>query len=210
MLKMEKLLLERHFILLKRKNKMKIFFTIIAIFLIGFLGGAFADYFLYSHFQMKSSYPFQKVIEKKEIIIDSDKAVQDSIEKIRGAAVFLETKLKNGQLLSGSGVVATSDGLAVVSASLIPKAAVSTLLFIGEKNLKFQIIKRDLKNGLALLKIDGSDFKTCAFADSSEIRAGQTIFLFDLLGKGKELVNKGVIEFLGNNSSKSIIFKLNP
>ncbi len=180
---------------------MKIFFKIIVAFLIGFLSGLGGSYFIEFYFQPGFTNSLLKVVEKKEIIINSDDALQDAVEKVEKSVILLKAKLTDGKTLFGSGIIVTSDGLVVTLADFIPSSNKFSL-FLNNKEIKTQVLKKDLKNNLALLKLKGSNFKTCGFADYNDIKIGETIFSIGFASQRNNfpiMLDKGIIRLVDKN-----------
>ena len=112
--------------------------------------------------------------------------------------------------MSGSGLIITSDGLIITLAELIPRGE-SFAFFIDGQTPKYQILKRDIKNNLALVKIEGTDFQTCSFADFKKTRLRERIFLIGAVSQGGnsflKLVNEGIIKFFNDEYIETNIFE---
>ena len=187
------------------KNVLKL----IVVFIFGIGGGIFADQILWPYFVerplgLENSSPL--ITEKKEIIIKENTALQDTVEKVKKSVVGIETKTKKG-VLQGSGLIVTSDGLIVALSDLVPKGG-NSLLFVGGKSPKFQILKRDLKKNLVLIKIEQRDLPTLSFGDFNKIRLSERVFLVGKIkkeGTWREIVNEGIVRTLNNNSFQTNI-----
>ncbi|GAI05115.1 unnamed protein product, partial [marine sediment metagenome] len=147
------------------KNILKI----IVIFVIGMVGGIFADQILWPYFaegpffyNQLANFPVS-ISETKEITIQENVALQEAVEKVEKAVVGVKTKLKSGKILSGSGLIVTSDGLIVTLAELVPRGE-DFVFFVDGKTPNWQILKRDVKNNLALIKVEERDLVTVGFA----------------------------------------------
>src|SRR4030043_2308358 len=108
------------------KNVLKI----IVFFIIGMVGGIFADQIFWPYFIERPlfyQYDLEQrpvnVTEIKEITIQENIALENAIEKAGKTAVGIRTKLKSGIILEGSGLIVSSDGLVVTFASLVPQGA---------------------------------------------------------------------------------------
>ncbi|MDO8424878.1 MAG: hypothetical protein Q7S70_02985, partial [bacterium] len=137
------------------KNILKI----IAIFFLGIFGGIFADQILWPYlierplfykYRLEQSPVY--VTERKEVILRENTAVTSAIERVEKTVAGVRAKTANGGILEGSGLVITSDGLMVTLASLVPQGA-SFSFFVDGKAATFQILKRDLEDNLALVKM---------------------------------------------------------
>ena len=113
------------------KNILKI----VGFFVIGMVGGIFADqifwpYFierpLFHEYRLEQSPVY--VTERKEVTIQENTALREAIEKVEKTVVGVKTQTKAGKLLEGSGLIVTSDGLVVTLAELVLRAR--TFLFL--------------------------------------------------------------------------------
>lgn len=204
---------------------LKNIFKILAIFIIGMLGGIFADqifwpYFvekpLFYQYRLKQSPVY--VTELKEITIQENLALTKAVEKVEKMVVGVKTKTKKGKFLEGSGLIITADGLAVTLAELVPQGS-DFSFFISESSGKIlvegQILKRDLKENLALIKIKKTNLPTLGFVNLEKIKLGERVFLAGLVFENQKIespdfiVNEGIIKDLDENSIKTNISEKN-
>ncbi|MBU3942401.1 serine protease [Patescibacteria group bacterium] len=173
------------------KNILKI----IIIFVVGLCGGLFGSQIVWPSYQ-SASLP-TSIIESKEIIIQENTALQNSVEKIEKAIVGVKTKTKGGEIVSGSGLVVTSDGLIITLSELVPLKGDFTF-FIDGKTPNWQILKRDTENNLVLIKLDLNDLTTVSFSNIDEIKLGERVFLGGTIFNGTKplvVVNEGIVKF---------------
>jgi len=198
------------------KNILKIIF----IFIIGMAGGIFGarifgiyspEWFLSSQFRsLQSSLIRPK--EEKKIVIQENTALKQAVEKVQKAVAGIKTKTKTGKVISGSGIIVTSDGLVVTLADLVPQGGDSVFFIAGRKILKYQILKRDLKNNLALVKVEGNNLQTCGFADYNKLKLGERVFLVGFfLNKSNffNLVNEGIVKYFTKDYIQTNILEKN-
>lgn len=195
------------------KNILKI----IAIFIIGMVGGIFADQIFWPYFIERplfyqyhlESRPIQ-VIERKEIVIRENTALVNAVEKVEKIVVGVRTKNKAGKILEGSGLIVTSDGLLVTLADLLPQGG-EPLLFLDGRTPSFQILKRDLKENLVLVKVSETNLSTVGFGDLGKVKIGERVFLIGtIFEKGvitKKVVNEGIIKSFNENSIQTNILE---
>lgn len=187
---------------------------ILVIFVFGMAGGIFADQIFWPYFverplfyEYRLDKPPIYVAETREIIIQENVALQEAVQKVEKAVVGVRTRTTDGRVLKGSGLMATSDGLLVTLAQLVP-AGGSTFTFFAEgKALPYQVLKRDLENNLALVKLEGANFTTVDFADFSKLRLGERVFLLGAAHplNGGKVANEGIVRALGENSIQTNI-----
>ena len=188
-------------------------FKVIAIFIIGTVGGIFADQILWPYFIERPlfyEYRLEQspvyITERKEVTIQENTALEESLEKVKGVVVGIKSEKKNGEVLQGSGLIITSDGLLVTLNDLLPIGSDFYFLLEG-KWPSWQVLKRDVKNNLALVKVEASGLPTVAFADFNTIKIGERVFLMGvvfeeseatstktLLSQGLKTVNEGIIK----------------
>jgi len=198
---------------------LKNIFKIISIFIIGLVGGIFADQIFWPYFVERPlfyQYRLEQapiyVTEKKEIIVEENIALRKAIEKIDKAVVGVKTKTKAGKILEGSGLIVSSDGLIVTLADLVPSGSEVTFFWEG-KTPSFQILKRDLSENLALIKIGETNLPTTGFTDLERIRLGERVFLMGVIfekgGIPKKTVNEGIVKTFDGNSIQTNIIEKN-
>ncbi len=183
------------------KNILKI----IAFFIIGMIGGIFADQIFWPYFverplfyQYKLEQSPVYVTERKEVIIQENVALKKAIERVEKTVVGVKTETVNGKILEGSGLIVTSDGLMVTLAELVPQGSDFGFFIDGEKT-SFQILKRDFEENLALVKIGEGNLPTVIFASLNELKLGERIFLvgfiFDPVKvQPQPIVNEGIVK----------------
>lgn len=200
---------------------LKNIFKILIIFIIGAVGGIFSDQILWPYFIERPlflEYGLERrpvhITEKKQIIIQENIALQDAVEENVRAIVGVKTETKVGKILQGSGLIVTADGLAVTLAELVPLGSVFNFFVEGER-VGFEILKRDLENNLALIKLDKTGLLTTAFADLEEIRLGERVFLIGAISESggtwsrqtEKMVNEGIIKNFSQDFIKTNIFE---
>ncbi|MFH1657189.1 MAG: serine protease [bacterium] len=178
------------------KNILKI----IAIFVIGTVGGIFADQLLWPYLienSLLSEYRLEDrpVYLTEEIIIRENVAIVGAVEKVEKAVVGIRTQPKVGKAIEGSGLAVTSDGLVVSLAELVPQNE-ETSFFINGSNVSGRVLKRDLVKNLALIKIEQTGLPTVSFADFSETKRGQRVFLSGIVFMNKlpeKITDEGIV-----------------
>ena len=200
---------------------MKWVLKILGVFILGIFGGIFADQILWPYFierplfyQYRLEQSPVYVTEKKEVTITENIALQNAIEKVEKAVIGVRTKTKAGKFLAGSGLILTSDGLVVTLADLVPQGGNSSFFVDGE-TASFQILKRDLKENLALIKIEKTNLPTVGFANCEKLKLGERVFLVGVIFKNQKttlpgyVVNEGIVKSFDENSIETNIFEKN-
>jgi len=198
------------------KNILKV----LMVFVVGMVGGIFSEQILWPYFVERplfykyrlSQNPIY-VTEKKEVHIQENIALKTAIEKAEKIVVGIKSKTKSGKNLEGSGVILTSDGLLLTVAELAPQGTAINIFEEGvsdQGSAKGQILKRDVKNNLALIKIERENLSTVAFADLEKINLGERVFLMGIVfGKNniQKIVNEGIVKNLDQNFINTNIFE---
>ena len=150
-----------------------------------------------------------QVTEQNNIYIEENTALEEAVEKVTKSVVGVKTVTAEGNL-EGSGLVITSDGLVITLAELVPLGADFSFYLDGEL-ASYQILKRDIENNLALIKLGEDNLKTLSFIKEDNIKLGKEVFLFGYLFEGKgtqsEIVNEGTIRKITDSLIETNIFE---
>lgn len=191
---------------------LKNIFKILAFFVIGVVGGIFADQILWPYFierplfyQYRLEQTPVNVTEVKEIYIQENTALKNAIEKAEKAIIRVETETKTGKILEGSALILTTDGLVVTLAELVPQGSVFNF-FVDEERVPFQVLKRDLENNLALTKLEKTKLPTLGFADLEKLKLGERVFLVGATPSSFR-ANEGIITSFDENLIQTNIFE---
>jgi S1-C subfamily serine protease len=179
-------------------------FAIIGILVVGMIGGIFASQILVPYF-----FPYQYDLERgpvyltesKQIYIQENVALSSAIEKVEKVVAGVQTQTQTGKFLEGSGIIVTSDGLMVTLAELVPYNS-SYSFFVDGKQVSFQILKRDLDENLALVKISDSILNTAGFAKLDKLKIGQRVFSLGIFFEEKtslKMANEGIVKYFNEN-----------
>ena len=186
---------------------LKNIFAVVAIFIIGMVGGIFASQILWPYL-VKGQLSYQSGLEQgpvyltetKEIFIQENIALVNAVERAEKTVVGVKTQTQTGKVLEGSGLIVTSDGLIVTLAELVPYGS-NFSFFVNDKKIPFQILKRDLKENLALIKISDSTLTTASFARLEKLKMGERVFLI-----GATFENETPSEISEEDKSSSLPF----
>ena len=201
---------------------LKNIFKIIAIFILGMVGGIFADQILWPYFVERPlfyQYKLEKspvyVTERKEVFIQENTALEEAIEKVEKVVIGVRTETGvpsgSGKILEGSGLIVTADGLLVTLAELVPQGS-DFSFFVEGQSANFQILKRDLKENLALIKIEKANLPTVSFADLEKLKLGERVFLVGVIFENEvpqKIVNEGIVKSFNQDFIKTNIFEKN-
>jgi hypothetical protein len=182
---------------------------ILIIFIVGMIGGIFADQIFWPYFiERPLFYKYGldqqpvNVIEKSEIYIQENEALQGAALKVKNSVVYVKTITAEGKTLEGSGLAVTSDGLIVTLNSLIPMGE-DFFFFAEGKQASYQVMKRDKESNLALVKLGASNLSAAEFADLGQKKEGERIFLAGILSDSDGIpyyyLNEGIISSLSKD-----------
>jgi len=169
---------------------------IIVILIIGAIGGSLFQALILPCLIAHPYFGNLKMIERlknqvivnpvEKIMIGEDTALEEAIKEVEDTIVGFN---------NGSGVIITSDGLIVTFADLLSKT--EKYLFLEGEKVNFEVIRENLEKNLVLIKIDQKNTLACKFADLSDIKMGQKVFLLGTIlenGIPKSITNQGSIK----------------
>ncbi|MFH1036838.1 MAG: serine protease [Patescibacteria group bacterium] len=170
----------------------------------GIIGGIFANLIIWPYLISGSflgQSPQVYVTERKEITIQENTALKDAAEKAVKALIGIKTETAGAEILEGTGLVVTSDGLMVTLAELIPQGS-DFAFFAGQEAVSYQILKRDSAENLALVKIGRTNLSALSFADLNKLKLGERVFLAGIIfenGIPREVINEGIVSSFDEN-----------
>lgn len=144
------------------------FVKAVLLILFGVLSGVISSYFVF-----KNSSVNQIINKEEKVYIQENTALTNAIKNIKSSIVGI----KSGNKINGSGVIVTSDGLIVTLAENVPLGLESNISIDAEDNITYQVLKRDLANNLALIKVEKNNLSTRSFFDLSKIEEGMRVFI---------------------------------
>jgi len=199
----------------------KNFIQIIALFVIGMAGGIFADKILWPYFverplfhqyQLEQSPTYITQNQNLTMYVQENTAIRESVQDVLPAIAGVKTKTASGEILEGSGLVLTSDGLIVTLATLVPRGSEFSF-FVDDEWVSFQILRRDIENNLALVKVEKNGLKSRGFMDMAKIKLAEPVFLvgtdFPAVAttSPQNIVNVGILTALDEELLKTNIFE---
>ncbi len=97
----------------------------------------------------------------------------------------------------GSGVIVRNDGYILTNNHVIDGASDIKVTLLDKREFKAKVIGTDAKTDIGVLKIDGKDLPTIAFADSSKVKVGDVVLAMgEPFGLG-QTVTMGIISAKG-------------
>ncbi len=184
---------------------------LLLIFIFGMAGGIFADQILWPYFVVRPLFdkydldqPPIYVTERKETIVRENVALEEAIEKVSKIIIGVRAKTTKG-----SGLVVTNDGLVVTLSNLIPIGQ-TFRFYLEEESKQFQVLKRDAKTGLALIKLDADRLLAADFSDLEDLNLGARVFMVSYYHGQAGLtktVSQGIVKFIGDDRIETDILK---
>lgn len=150
--------------------------TVILFILAGAFGGILVQRFAPNLYVQPNTAP-SYVIRENNIYIQENDALKDSVQKTKSFVLGVRSVVSDKKILSGSGLVLTSDGMAVTLAELVPSGSKTIVFYVDGQPVQAQVIKRDLKENLALVKIEKSGLSVGGFFIFDQLALGERVFL---------------------------------
>lgn len=177
------------------------------LLLVGALGGLISGWIIFKDPSFSS---IQVVNKQDKIYIEENKALVDIIKEVRDSVAGIQSSYLNGSV-NGSGFILTNDGMMITLAENVPGNSNSSISLKGEVNVSYQVIKRDLNNNLALVRVDKNNISTRQFLDS-KISQGQRVFIvsqaFDYsLNQFFYSVNEGIVRSANDDKIRTNIIE---
>jgi len=98
--------------------------------------------------------------------------------------------------VGGSGFVISPDGYIVTNNHVVKDAADIRVTFSDRRESSAKLVGADPLTDLAVLKIDGSNFPSIPWGDSTELRPGQTVLAFGNPFMFRFTVTRGIVSAL--------------
>jgi len=144
-------------------------------------------------------------IKKTEQIIDPKSLFFDPFSFFNQSPQVQEKEIEQD---IGSGFIVSSEGLIVTNKHVVSNTrAEYQVITADSQEYKVEKIYRDPVNDLAILKINGSGFKSVSLGNSDDLKVGQfVIAIGTALGEFRSTVTTGVISGLGRGIQAGDIF----
>lgn len=169
--------------------------NLILMIILGLFGGALAMYF-----SLKNNWFSAPVVinqKQEKIYIEENTALIDSIKETSKSLFAIKQDTR-----SIPGLILTSDGLVVALANSLTKSTI--VCSINNEDVPCQILKKDLKQNLALIKIEKDKLSTLGFYDS-ELEMGKRLYILSL-----SVVNEGIVKSFTSDLIKTNIREIEP
>lgn len=144
------------------------------------------------------------VTEKQQTIIQENQALKEAVEKIGKTVIAIKSTTPKGVVTEVSGLILTSDGLAVALSDQVPANTATEINVEGQKTA-FQILKRDKDSNLVLIKLEKNNLPTSSFFPLDGLKLGERVFLLGL-NSTRVFANEGIVRsFNADRIETSII-----
>ncbi|HNY36146.1 MAG TPA: S1C family serine protease [Candidatus Pacearchaeota archaeon] len=172
------------------------FLKVIIVILLGTLGGTIAWLFVF-----KNQSAFVQLVNKEErVYIEENTALTSAIKNVKDSVVNLKTEY-NKKEIQGFGLVLTVDGLIITLAENVPQGSKVNITINGGSSISYQVLKRDLNENLALIKLDKNNLQAKGFFDLSKLEIGTRVFILS------NSVNEGIVKTFDENLIKTNIIE---
>lgn len=195
----------------------------VGTFSAGALGGIWAQAFLLPYAASRS--PFHewqfvrdwaerttKIVEVREVVIRLDDAGERVAAQGELMAVAVESQSAS-HAVRGSGFIVASDGFILTQARTVPQGyAARVYMRDANEFLSAEVLKRDAKQNLAILKVAAKNLPTAGFAPRDSLRLGAPIVMVaKSLEKGEliTIVNQGSVRAMSPSEVRTNIFDKN-
>ena len=186
---------------------------LLLVFILGAGGGMWAQAVLLPYMASQSGFQDMQFVKDwnartlvvspvSEIVVNEGEALVASFERTKNVVVGVKST-SGANVIAGSGLVVTSDGLIVTLASIVPTGYVTNIYLNEDADAVLaRVIKRDVLNNLALLKIENGGLPTRGFGNGNDTRLGSRIFLSGFIfvqGEPQRFVDQGIITATGES-----------
>ena len=103
------------------------------------------------------------------------------------------------QRASGSGVMISSDGYIVTNNHVVDGADEVVVTLNNKKDYKAKVVGKDASTDLAVVKIEGANFKSLEFANSDNVHLGQWVLAIGYPLNLETTVTSGIVSAKGRN-----------
>jgi S1-C subfamily serine protease len=134
------------------------------------------------------------------LLDDYSRVVSDVVERVGPSVVRIDVKKGGRNAGAGSGVIVSSDGLALTNSHVVQGSRVVSLTTLEGRELQARVLGDDPDTDLALLRVEADvSLPSARLGDSSKLRRGQiAIAIGNPLGFDAT-VTAGVISALGRS-----------
>ncbi|HMD87080.1 MAG TPA: DegQ family serine endoprotease [Terriglobia bacterium] len=107
----------------------------------------------------------------------------------------------------GSGVIVSPDGYIVTNNHVVAKATEISVTLSDKRTYKGKVVGADPQTDVAVIKIDGHALPTAPFADSDQLKVGDTVMAFGNPFGQFFTVTRGSVSALGRSGGEIEVFQ---
>jgi len=186
-------------------------FKIIMFFIVGLIGGIFADQILWPYFierplffKYRIDNPPVEVTEVNEIYIRENEALEEAIDKVKDSVAGIQIRTKQS-FLKESGWIITHDGLLVSLCNSFPDPLqiLGITVYVDGEEVEAELVEE--KDSIVSMKIEKDRLTTNPVLDIEKVNLGERVFLVKPLfqeDKVVKMVNLGIVR----GKDKNIIY----
>lgn len=106
-------------------------------------------------------------------------SIQEIYERVNPCTVTVATVLPGGSAIIGAGVIFTPDGYIITNAHVVEGGTECYAVLDASQNgrtLPARLIGMDIRQDLAVIKVDAENLPTASFGDSDSLSVGDTVY----------------------------------
>lgn len=188
---------------------MKFLIKLILILLIGAVGGIFGTQFFLPYLASKPYFDRFEFIRRgtdgttiinkqDQIIVRENEQLEKMVEKTVPSVVGIRTTKSGKVIFEGSGMAVTGDGL-VLALNPFVSVAQEYFVLVGGKELAAEIVQKDVKTNLVLLKVKESSLTAISFGSGEILVLGERVVMI-----GADMDDKDTSKFLNTGIISSL------
>ena len=193
----------------------------IKTFVFGGLGGAVFLFalvpFVYRYNFLGSARIIDQVIPartevikvEKEVVtfVSEDGQAEEAVKKSQESLVVIKSFSGGAVLRFGTGIALTRDGLILAVNQVVPVEAQDYQVFNGDKILKAQVVYRNAKKNLAILKVADESLVPATF-DERELAVGNIAWVVGkvaVLQKPEVFLNRALVSLVDSQRKRIVL-----
>ena len=102
--------------------------------------------------------------------------IQQVYERVNPSTVTVATAMPGGSAIIGAGVIFTADGYIVTNAHVIAGGSECYVVLDNQRSYPAQLIGYDIRQDLAVIKVDAENLPVAEFGDSDVLTVGDTVY----------------------------------
>lgn len=102
--------------------------------------------------------------------------IQQVYERVNPSTVTVATAMPGGSAIIGAGVIFTADGYIVTNAHVIAGGSECYVVLDNQRSYPAQLIGYDVRQDLAVIKVDAENLPVAEFGDSDTLTVGDTVY----------------------------------